>query len=957
MSALPLEKEESFPSEKEIFLRIFAHSKDSIYLVSPDTGRIVFANPKAVEDSSYEEHELLSMPFKELFLPDEQTAIQTILEVTSKWNQGVDPERTLKRKTGRKIIVDITTSIVQFESEKSIFCNVRDITDRVKAERKVKEYSEQLEQKVEERTKELADANVRISLQKKELDDVMNNIKQGIFTINSDLTINDEYSKHVSDVFETESIAGVPINDFLYPTDQSQESQFLVDSLKTVFADPEKWELVSGLLPEHLDFPLKGKIRFLQLEWRAILIEDQLIKVMTVCTDVTEKKLLEEEIKKKETQHNQQLELISQLITLSPGNIEQFIQDTTDILKQTQETILTLSQGIHSDESRKKLMRSIHTIKGSASQFNLKTVTQKAHDFEAFLLDASHTQDFITENILSQFSPLEESLGDVHKFYERTIRRKTGDISTRDKPSIPISEDKLGDLANFLLNQPSSEGGELEKYALSVVNMEASSLFDRLENLSLKLSNELNKKVQVLRKGDELTMDFRFMSPLFNSYLHVIRNTLDHGCRSEAERTERGKRAINTLCLSMKLIQNHHLCFEVIDDGEGVNLEKVKQRLLEKEILDPKELKNISELKLIQKLFHPGFSTKDEVTELSGRGAGLDMVKETLENELNGSIAMYSKEGRGSRLVARFPKDALSGKYRTYSFLKDNPDLIEKLKIKMTPIDSNSSLDGPASLITDLVSLPQISSLNRENNKVIIIDQLPPQDIIHLFLNEENVKHFISSEPEFCEGYLRRISRQDKSSFLWGLEAYLWPGSKILESELIEYSKKQEVIDQMVESISQLKVTTGLPEICATIADEMIMNGMFDAPRDEKGKPKYNHLPRTIEHRLEPHEAVKFSFGVDPDFIGLSIEDPFGALTYETWSQYLKKCYDKSKNQIDQKEGGAGLGLFTIMENCHCFIVNSSPGKKTQVIALIARTKNYEHYQKLGKCLSYFSIS
>ena len=89
--------------------------------------------------------------------------------------------------------------------------------------------------------------------------------------------------------------------------------------------------------------------------------------------------------------------------------------------------------------------------------------------------------------------------------------------------------------------------------------------------------------------------------------------------------------------------------------------------------------------------------------------------------------------------------------------------------------------------------------------------------------------------------------------------------------------------------------------------------------------------------------------------MAISIEDPFGALTYKTLVNYLKKCYAQGADQIDQKQGGAGLGLFTIFDNAHCFIVNSLTGKRTEMIVLIALSRSFEKYQRVGKSLSYFT--
>src|SRR5690606_11956737 len=129
--------------------------------------------------------------------PEDRGAIDTLLKTTEEWKTGTDPQRALRRKSGKKLTVEITTSAVAFEGVSSVFCSVRDITARVKAEREAADYRSQLEkvnagleERVRQRTEELAKAMDRLQLQKKAVDDVMNNIQQGILTINPSLEIN-----------------------------------------------------------------------------------------------------------------------------------------------------------------------------------------------------------------------------------------------------------------------------------------------------------------------------------------------------------------------------------------------------------------------------------------------------------------------------------------------------------------------------------------------------------------------------------------------------------------------------------------------------------------------------------------------------------------------------------------------------------------------------------------------
>src|SRR2546430_1887936 len=109
-------------TERDLYAKIYANSQDSVFLLEPGSGQILFVNPRAVEDTSYEIEELLELKFNALFLPEDQEAVTTLLKATVEWNNGIDPQRVLKRKSGKKIFVEIATLSVNFEGGKVISC-------------------------------------------------------------------------------------------------------------------------------------------------------------------------------------------------------------------------------------------------------------------------------------------------------------------------------------------------------------------------------------------------------------------------------------------------------------------------------------------------------------------------------------------------------------------------------------------------------------------------------------------------------------------------------------------------------------------------------------------------------------------------------------------------------------------------------------------------------------------
>ena len=971
-------------SESEIYLKIFEHSKDSVFLIDSERGGILFANPRATEDTSYEAAELKGLDFKSLFLPEEQAAIGTLLETTLQWNVGVDPQRFLKRKTGRKIIVEISSSVVVFEGHKTIFCSVRDITARIKAEEKIKQYSKELEtinaeleDRVKARTQELAAVNDKLSetnslitRQKKELDDVMSNIKQAIFTVSRELKVNPEHSKFVGEVFGAKPAGNSPVAEFLYEPDQQEKlGRGTMESLTLAFEMPETWDMVKGVLPAELKYHRPGQdgshaYRDLRIEWVPIYDESAMSKIMVVCLDVTEQKRLEAEIAEKEAQHNEQLEFISHLISMPGEIVAQFVQDSKRMVEETKSL---LEKGSASNpDTLKGLMRTMHTIKGSARQFKLNSVQKRAHEIESRIAPVMENPsrapaDFLS-SVAQEFAPIEVSLTDVNAFYEKTVHGHGDHAPVGDTVSIPVS--KIETLMQTALPEDGRVSSEAIRQAFHwLIQVPVRGLFDRLESLTQSLSTELQREIRIERSGDAFEMDFRYGAPLYDAFLHAIRNSVDHGCETPEERSEAGKPSGLTIRMTAEAVGNN-LVFQFGDDGRGVDVDKVKARALEKGLATEQELKSCSKEQIIQYIFMAGFSTKDTTTLLSGRGVGLDVVKEVVERTLDGEVIMYSEPGKGTRLVARLPARALS-KSKHSSFLClpglptpgkcDRQSLRTATNLDFRELTASSSPGETAIAVSDLAGAHRLrTELGFSPQRIVCFDSMEPKPMVEAF-HREGLRHFVDSGSAQSPHYLKTCLRNITAKTDWGLESLLWPGTEVHACSVTDYARKNEICTQVTDHFGKLKSFSGFPEIMGTVADEMLMNGMFDAPRDENGKEKYNHLPRTHHLVLQPNEAVTLRYGADPHFAVISIEDPFGALSYPVLINYLKKCYAAGADQIDRKQGGAGLGLYTIFESCHSLMVRVVPGVKTEIIVLISRTRSFERYQRMQKSLSYLS--
>ncbi|MCH2205224.1 MAG: chemotaxis protein CheA [Lentisphaerales bacterium] len=198
------------------------------------------------------------------------------------------------------------------------------------------------------------------------------------------------------------------------------------------------------------------------------------------------------------------------------------------------------------------------------------------------------------------------------------------------------------------------------------------SVFNKFHRIVRDLCGELGKEVTLVTEGENVEMDKTIIESIGDPLTHIIRNSMDHGLETAAERVATGKEGTGTLS-----IKAYHEAGKVIiqidDDGRGVNVKKVSEKAFEAGLVTEQQLEKMSEKEIVNLIFMPGFSTADEVTEISGRGVGMDVVLTNLK-ELGGIVDLTSRSGLGTSIkislpltLAIMPSLLVSSDERTYA--------------------------------------------------------------------------------------------------------------------------------------------------------------------------------------------------------------------------------------------------------------------------------------------------
>lgn len=194
---------------------------------------------------------------------------------------------------------------------------------------------------------------------------------------------------------------------------------------------------------------------------------------------------------------------------------------------------------------------------------------------------------------------------------------------------------------------------ELREAIMKVRMLPVKAVFQRFNRLVRDLSQSHGKEIRLQFEGEETEIDKTVIDEIGEPLLHLIRNAVDHGIEEPAERSRLGKPAAGTLWLRARH-ENNHIIITVEDDGRGIAVEKLKQSAREQGVLSEQEAQALSDQEALQLVFLAGFSTKREVSETSGRGIGLDVVKKTVA-ALNGVMEIDSVPGRGTLFTIKLP--------------------------------------------------------------------------------------------------------------------------------------------------------------------------------------------------------------------------------------------------------------------------------------------------------------
>lgn len=481
---------------------------------------------------------------------------------------------------------------------------------------KLEEANQTLERKVIERTESLRKANDSIQT-------MVNSLDQGLVVFNQDGVCSDLHTKASEHLLKVNP-SGKNIGEIL----KVQDRELFHEWLRSLFEELIPFESLLELGPSSLmttpDYKSE-KFQFVTLNFFPIRGKDQVVEnVVMVATDETREFLA----KKAAEAERKYIKLISRVLQDKKGFLR--------FLEAMEATVEQLANfQAETEESKSTFLRALHTLKGGAGFFALEDLVEKLHEFETFFADGIQEP--------SQQVAMSQELRDQITFVRNRLQMFIGAATSKTLEVSELDLRRFKDLCYSFNSELSKEF--YERFLLQPVSKYVEQYGQLIEELSAR-KGKMIRPLEI--QNGLLKVDSSYFQPFFDSCIHLFRNAVEHGIESPEERVNVGKPQIGTIAVSFELEKIEAmkvLVFKVSDDGRGIDPDKIRNKLREKEV-DVKVLEE-SDDRIIHHIFDPSFSTAETVSEISGRGIGLYDVKEQLAR-YGGTLDIHSRPGEGS---------------------------------------------------------------------------------------------------------------------------------------------------------------------------------------------------------------------------------------------------------------------------------------------------------------------
>jgi signal transduction histidine kinase len=526
--------------------------------------------------------------------------------------------------------------------------------------RTVKEYTERLEDMVAEKIQEIKD--------------ILDNIEQGLFTVSLDTVppagrINPDYALSTNMILNVDDASRHTLAE-LFRLDGTQTADWMdwLEMVKKRHASL-RWDKLVRLCP----------VRELRLEdgaagERIILVgyqkmfdrEKRLNKLMILVQDVTDARRVERMIKEEKERHDNEVKAILGIVRYS-AFIPDFLADVETRLRSLEAGVRNAPSAAPAElaESIAAMSRDLHTLKGTAATYGFESLSRLAREAEEALEELRRPDH---PPVSDQWAAQARYLERMHAGLKEIRALVKSLLGAEGEATVAVPEPRLrelralgsslrdGPLAKTAAAAPGEASVQLERLLRACRGIDAvkiAKLADKYGALIQRVGERLGKRLEFRALPEDLEVSPSLFAALDEPLVHLLRNAADHGIEMEASRLLHGKSGVGRIELRLAATESGWE-ITVSDDGQGIDVDVLAAKAVAKGLLPQTAIAAMDEAAKRELIFLPGLSSRDQSTEISGMGVGMDAVAAWARN-MGGGISVASEPGRGTQIVLKVP--------------------------------------------------------------------------------------------------------------------------------------------------------------------------------------------------------------------------------------------------------------------------------------------------------------
>jgi chemotaxis protein histidine kinase CheA len=534
------------------------------------------------------------------------------------------------------------------------------------SKKKVEEINEHLEELVEERTRDLKVANAEIS-------EMLDNLDAAVFIVDEQLRVVGRHSPACSEIFGIEDLEGKGLDEFLFMGDEHSDEDLSrhMFALRMSFGAPTfQFEMsqVNLMAKKEYEHPEKDedeKQRTFEIRYAPLADEfDFVQRLLIVVSDLTEMLALEASIAAQAESADAKVNAIMEMASSQRDMCGDFVDEQVDRIVQIKNDMASW-YSTREEESRSRFLRDLHTIKGNARALRLKGVSSLVHEIEGIVgehIDADDGSDEFVE-VVEQIQLLEARLTIYRETYDDFFRvgGDQGESSGAGALALGRVDARLEAISGLLDASSRSALDAMRSLTRDESSGKVSgmaSTFAMHDPMVSEVSETLGKEVMPLSESSpewELYVSPDLARAFRDATTHSVRNNLDHGLEDPDSREANGKDRQGRIWLDLTE-QDEHFLVTIRDDGRGINTEKVLEAAKKRGALAANAPEPANDEEIIELLFQDDMSTKEEVTDVSGRGVGMGAVRQMLA-EQRVETRLYNHPDGGAALELTISKE------------------------------------------------------------------------------------------------------------------------------------------------------------------------------------------------------------------------------------------------------------------------------------------------------------